>query len=404
MIEPILLIQIAIALLLGVLAGCITGLCPGLHVNMLAFFIVSSSAYLSRYVQPITLASFIVAISITHTFIDFIPSIFLGSPDEDTALSILPGHSLLLQGRGHEAVMHTLYGGILGLIVILIFTPIFIFLLPKVYPFLKNIMLLILLFTSFYMLLREDNKVLAFLVFSMSGLIGLSALALPLKESLLPMLTGLFGASSLITSIAKKQKLPKQSIAKSKMDVRGLLKIFLPTSIASSLCSFLPALGSGQAAIIASDLMKQPEKENFLMLVGSINTIVMGLSIISLYCINVKRTGSAVAISDLISSVTLSNLFIFLAVIIVSGFVSFLLGKGISKIFARNIYRINYNKLSLGVLIFLSIVVLAFSGWLGFLVFLVATCTGLYAIASGARRTLLMGCLMLPAILLYLPF
>jgi len=404
MIEPILLIQIAIALLLGVLAGCITGLCPGLHVNMLAFFIVSSSAYLSRYVQPITLASFIVAISITHTFIDFIPSIFLGSPDEDTALSILPGHSLLLQGRGHEAVMHTLYGGILGLIVILIFTPIFIFLLPKVYPFLKNIMLLILLFTSFYMLLREDNKVLAFLVFSMSGLIGLSALALPLKESLLPMLTGLFGASSLITSIAKKQNLPKQKIAKSKIDVRGLLKIFIPTSIASSLCSFLPALGSGQAAIIASDLMKQPEKENFLMLVGSINTIVMGLSIISLYCINVKRTGSAVAISDLISSVTLSNLFIFLAVIIVSGFVSFLLGKGISKIFARNIYRINYNKLSLGVLIFLSIVVLAFSGWLGFLVFLVATCTGLYAIASGARRTLLMGCLMLPAILFYLPF
>jgi len=404
MIEPILLIQIAIALLLGVLAGCITGLCPGLHVNMLAFFIVSSSAYLSRYVQPITLASFIVAISITHTFIDFIPSIFLGSPDEDTALSILPGHSLLLQGRGHEAVMHTLYGGILGLIVILIFTPIFIFLLPKVYPFLKNIMLLILLFTSFYMLLREDNKLLAFLVFSMSGLIGLSALALPLKESLLPMLTGLFGASSLITSIAKKQKLPKQSIAKSKIDVRGLLKIFIPTSIASSLCSFLPALGSGQAAIIASDLMKQPEKENFLMLVGSINTIVMGLSIISLYCINVKRTGSAVAISDLISSITLSNLFVFLAVILISGFVSFLLGKGISKIFARNIYRINYNKLSLGVLIFLSIVVLAFSGWLGFLVFLVAACTGLYAIASGARRTLLMGCLMLPAILLYLPF
>jgi len=404
MIEPILLIQIAIALLLGVLAGCITGLCPGLHVNMLAFFIVSSSAYLSRYVQPITLASFIIAVSITHTFIDFIPSIFLGSPDEDTALSILPGHSLLLQGRGHEAVMHTLYGGILGLIVILIFTPIFVFLLPKVYPFLKNVMLLILLFTSFYMLLREDKKVLAFLVFSMSGLIGLSALALPLKESLLPMLTGLFGASSLITSIAKKQKLPKQRIAKSKMDIRGLLKIFLPTSVASSLCSFLPALGSGQAAIIASDLMKQPEKENFLMLVGSINTIVMGLSIISLYCINVKRTGSAVAISDLMSSITLSNLFVFLAVIIISGFVSFLLGKGISKIFARNIHKINYNKLSLGVLIFLSIVVLVFSGWLGFLVFSISTLAGLYTIASGARRTLLMGCLMLPAILLYLPF
>ena len=403
MIEPILIVQIAIALILGVLAGCITGLCPGLHINMLAFFIVSSSAYLSQYLQPIILASFIVSVSITHTFIDFIPSIFLGSPDEDTALSVLPGHSLLLQGRGHEAVMHTLYGGILGLIVILIFTPIFIFLLPKIYPFLKNIMLLILLFTSFYMLLREDNKILAFLVFGMSGMIGLSTLTLPLKETLLPMLTGLFGASSLITSIAKKQKLPKQKIAKSKIDLKGLLKIFIPTSIASSLCSFLPALGSGQAAIIASDMMKQPEKENFLMLVGSINTIVMGLSIISLYCINVKRTGSAVAISQLLPEISVFSLVIFIIVVLLSGLISFLLGKSISKIFARNIYKINYNKLSLGVLIFISVVVLAFSGWLGFLVFLVSTCTGLYAISSGARRTLLMGCLMLPAIWFYLP-
>ena len=33
------------------------------------------------------------------TFIDFIPSIFLGCPDTDTELSILPGHELLKKGE-----------------------------------------------------------------------------------------------------------------------------------------------------------------------------------------------------------------------------------------------------------------------------------------------------------------
>jgi len=32
------------------------------------------------------------------------PSIFLGAPEADTALAVLPGHALLMEGRGEEAV------------------------------------------------------------------------------------------------------------------------------------------------------------------------------------------------------------------------------------------------------------------------------------------------------------
>ncbi|MEM4230783.1 MAG: tripartite tricarboxylate transporter permease [Candidatus Pacearchaeota archaeon] len=398
--------QIIAGLLLGILAGTFTGLVPGIHVNTLAFFIVSSFTYLSKYFQPLPLASFIVSMSITHTFIDFIPSIFLGLPDEDTTLSILPGHSLLLEGKGYNAVLYTLYGSLIGLFVILILSPIFVFFLPKFYFFIKKFMFFVLFFVSIYLLIREENKVLAFIVFTLSGLVGISSFSLPLKEYLMPMLTGLFGSSSLIISLMKKQKIPKQKIHKFKISLnkKRLFKIISVTSLASSLCSFLPALGSGQAAVISSDITKEQNKPEFLMLIGSINTIVMGLSIISLYSINVQRTGSAAAISQILPEFSISHLFILILIITFSGLISFFVGLNLSKFFSCNIEKINYKKLSFCVLIFISLVVLFFAGSLGFLLFLVSTFLGLFTILSGARRTLMMGCLMLPALLWYFPF
>ena len=74
--------------------------------------------------------------AITHTFTDFLPSIFLGAPDEDTALSTLPGHRFLLKGKGYGAVRLTLIGSFFGLLVALALSPIFIVALPYFYPWL----------------------------------------------------------------------------------------------------------------------------------------------------------------------------------------------------------------------------------------------------------------------------
>lgn len=123
------LIEIIIALLAGVLLGSITGLTPGIHITLVAFFILSALAFL--HVSPIALTVFIVAMSICHTFIDFIPSIFLGAPDEDSVLSVLPGHEMLIKGEGYEAVILTLYGSVIGIFLILLFAPLFIFFFQK---------------------------------------------------------------------------------------------------------------------------------------------------------------------------------------------------------------------------------------------------------------------------------
>jgi len=396
---------IFLALILGIFSGVLTGLIPGIHVNLVSVFLLSSPL---TFISPLSALIFIVSMSITHTFLDFIPSIFLGAPDEDTALSILPGHEFLNRGKGYQAVIYTLLGSSLGILIILIFTPLFLFILPKIYFYLKQVMFLILIFASFYLIFREKkSKLLAIIIFFLSGFLGLASFSLPIKNSLLPLLTGLFGASSLVISLMKKEKIPKQSVIslrKIKITKKEMKNIFLASILSAPLCVFLPSLGSSQAAVIGSDIIEETNRKQFLILLGSINTIVAGLSFIVLFSIHVMRTGTALTLGKILPLLTLTHLFIILATIIISGIISFFLTIEIGKIAAKKIHLFNYYYLSFLILVFLSLLALFFSGFFGFLVFLVSTFTGLSSILLGIRRIYLMGALMVPSILLYLPF
>jgi len=84
--------DLLIACLFGVVCGAITGIIPGLHVNTVGAFIFASSPFLLNSFSPEYLGVFLISMSISHSMIDFIPSMFLGVPEEGTVLSILPGH------------------------------------------------------------------------------------------------------------------------------------------------------------------------------------------------------------------------------------------------------------------------------------------------------------------------
>jgi len=402
------IIEIIIALIVGVIVGAITGLLPGIHINLVSAIVLSSLASLLLFFSPISIAVFIVSLSVAHTFIDFIPSIFLGAPDE-SALSVLPGHKMLLEGKAYEAVFYTAVGCLISLPLLLILTPVFIILLPEIFFYLKFVMFFILLTVSIYMIATNTNKFPALIIFLLSGFLGISTLFINITQPLLPLLSGLFGASSLISSIRKKEKLPEQSLSKPKITKDDIKSTFFTSLISSPLCSFLPALGSSQAAIIGTNLQsdeKEKQQQNnkrFLMLLGSVNLLVLSLSFTTLYVIEKSRTGSAVAIAEILAKFNLSDLKIITAVILISSFIAFFLALSISKVFSKIISRINYTWLSLIILTFLSLIILIFSGFIGFLLYLVSTLTGLCAIESETRRTNLMGCLMLPSILLYLP-
>src|SRR3989344_5735050 len=130
------LLEIILAVLLGCLMGVLTGLTPGLHINLVALILFSISPVLLGYTNVIAVASFIIAMSITHTFTDFISATYLGAPSDDTALAVMPAHRLLLEGMGHEAVKLTVIGSLLCLIIVIVLSPLLIFAVPIIFAFL----------------------------------------------------------------------------------------------------------------------------------------------------------------------------------------------------------------------------------------------------------------------------
>jgi putative membrane protein len=341
--------------------------------------------------------------SITHIFLDFIPSIYLGAPEESSSLAVLPGHELLLEGRGHEAVLYILYGCLYAVIFSIAISPIFIYLLPKIYPFIQRMMGFILIVGSIFLISKENNsKIWAFLIFMLSGFLGLAAFNLNLSQPLLPLLSGLFGSSTLIYSITQKTKIPPQIIEKPIINKKELIKPAILTSLISPICSFLPGLGSSQAAILSTEFIK-PTKKQFLFSLGAVNIILMILSFSALYSIGRARTGSASAIQEILT-LTSKDLFTLLSVILFVSILSFYLSQKLSMLFAKNISKLNYTKLSYLIIFIISLAVIFFSGLLGFLVFLASTSLGLLAIYAEVRKGHLMGCLLIPSILYYLPF
>lgn len=90
---------------LGLILGAISGLIPGLHLNNFASLLLAASPQLMALgLMPFQISCMILAASISQTFFDSIPAVFLGAPDSETALTVLPGNRLMLEGRGVEAV------------------------------------------------------------------------------------------------------------------------------------------------------------------------------------------------------------------------------------------------------------------------------------------------------------
>ena len=296
-----LLIELLIAVFLGLVAGCVTGLIPGIHINLVSLLIVSFSVYLLDFISFPSLGVFIIAMAITHTFLDVLPAVFLGAPDADTALGVLPGHQLLLKGMGYEAIKLTVIGSLLSLIIASLLFPLFILIVPKAYSSLQPFIGIILIVIVVIMLLMEkglDKKFWAFFVFMAAGILGILTLTMPnLHQPLFPLLSGLFGVSMLVVSLFQKTEIPKQritdtiEISKSE-NVRALgAGVF-----SGSFVSFFPGLGPAQAAILGSSLIGKIQNYTFLILIGSINTVNMLVSLVSLYTIDKARNGAVLAI------------------------------------------------------------------------------------------------------------
>jgi putative membrane protein len=391
----------SIVLLLGILAGTFTGVIPGIHINLISITLISLITPTPDKIHLIII--FIVSMTLTHTFIDFIPAIFLGAPDEDTGLSVMPGHELLLKGQGHHAIKLTIIGSTIAVISLIIIVPIFFLIVPKIYSFLNKMMGWALIWISIILIYTEKNsKIKAIIIFSLAGVLGFSSLNLDIKEPLLPLLTGLFGSSTIIYSIKTKTKIPKQKTEKIPIPKKDLIKPSLTTILVSPICSLFPGLGVSQGAIISSVIMGKMSREQFLILLGSINTLVTAISFYILFLIKKSRTGVASAISQ-ITEITNTEMIIIFATILISTIILIPYTNFLSKIFAKYINKINYSKISYLILFLLTFLIFFISGALGILVFISSTLIGLICIELDVRKGFLMGSLLIPTIIYYLP-
>lgn len=394
------------ALLLGVLAGIFTGLTPGIHINLVSLLVVSSSAYLLDIVSLPSLGVFIISMAITHTFLDILPAIFLGAPNEATALGVLPGHKLLLQGMGYEAVKLTVIGSLSSLILAILLFPLLIIVFPLIYDDIRPYIGFILIAVVIYMILIEkgtDKKFWAFLVFLISGILGILTLTMPnLKQPLFPLLSGLFGISMLIVSLSQKVEIPKQRITENiKLSKFQSIKSILAGTFSGTIVSFFPGMGPAQAAVIGSNIFGSLGTYAFLILIGSIGTVDMVISMVTFYTLDRARNGAIFAIQELLDKIDFNTLILFIGTALLAAGLATFLVLFLARVFAKLIEKVNYSFLCISVILLVTILVFYFSSWLGLSILIISTAIGIIPNIVDVKRSHSMGCLMLPVILFF---
>ncbi|RKY94238.1 MAG: hypothetical protein DRQ06_05530 [Candidatus Hydrothermota bacterium] len=428
---------------LGFLTGILTGMLPGLHVNNIALILLSlSSVFISFFsffkscgisadVVLLLLCVFIVSNSISHTFHDFLPSTFLGAPDEDTALSVLPAHSLLLSGDGFSAVIYSAIGsyGAVLLCFLLLFPVRFIIGSPLFfYDTLHEIMFFVLISISLLMIFTEKGRVevlgktgvfssvmgilFALFVFVLSGFFGFLIFVLSVSSPvgfsspvLFPALAGLFGTPTLLKSILTSPCIPPQKLSEPVFDRDTKKSLFVSVvtgSLGGILVSIIPGITSATGTILAMIVRGESDKRQTITTISAVNTACAFFVIIMMFVILKSRSGAAIASMELISVsewkdfMLPENLIYLLIAILITGNLSYFSFIKIGKFFAGRFDRVPYFFLVKATILLIVFLVFLFTGFFGLLVLFTATLIGLLPVEWGIRRSHCMGVLLIP--------
>ncbi len=376
------------AVFLGSLLGVLAGLFPGFHTNLIAVIIASLNL-------DVWFASvFLVAVAVSRSVIDAVPTVFLGASDD--VMALLPGHRLLKKGCGIEAVKFCVLGSILGVIVGVLLIPFFIVIFPLLFSFIRPWLFWLLLVMVIILFARDSWW--AIIVFLLAGLLGILSLS-SVREPLFPLLSGLFGASGLLFSLFSNVEIPPQV----ETDVIRMRKLPMFLSVlagvlAGSIVTLFPGLGPSQAAALAQ--VKKMKSLRYLVLVGALGTVDVLISLVTFFVLGKARNGAVVVIEQLLGVITKSSLFYLVAVACVAAGLSAIAALYASRWYALLVENIDYAWISLTVLLLLLSVSFLLSGWLGLVVFLTATAIGLIAPLTSVSRSHAMGCLLVPTLFL----
>ncbi|MGN1321007.1 MAG: tripartite tricarboxylate transporter permease [Methanosphaera sp.] len=410
------MIEIIITLILGVFIGTITGIIPGLHVNTVGIIIFSISTTLLKYTTPLCLCTFFVSLAICHAMMEFLPSLLIGVPNEDTILSIQPAHKLLLKGKSRKVIRLVSFGGYSSIIILILIMPILFVILPPIYYGLKNYIGYLLIIVMSIMIYKSNKnnitRMMSLLIFLISGILGIIILSSYLGSNmgLLCMLSGLFSISTLLYSVNNESSIPPQNNDKSIVVNSDFKKSVFAGSISGCILGLLPGLGPAQGTLIAQTLLfkKNITPEDFLITNSGINISDTLFSLMAIYLINNPRSAISVYVNDLIQNITLNHILFFIFVSLMSASLSCILAIKIGDRLIDNISKFNYRKLNIVIIFLITGIILIYCIvnhgclWYIFLCYITSIALGILVNVLDLSKSNLMGVLIVPSILMYL--
>lgn len=379
------LISTTLHVLGGALIGTATGLLPGLHSNNIAPIMISLPL-----IDP-NLTVFIASAVASFTVSSNVPSILLGAPSGGN-ISVLPGHKLTNSGKGITGIDLTLKGSLVSLTLTPILAVVFLALAPKLYGPLSMFLPFLLLATAVISIRNPQGVVITVL----SASLGLTALE---GKTIMPMLTGFFGVSTLMISITRENQSMKQETRSDPST--GSLKITRTAALSTCISTFfgaIPAVSSAITAVVGKSFGRM-NKEEYLSFIGASNITYVTVSFLALIGLGKTRSGATVALA---ATKFTSNPVIPIASIMVAGSIAYLILKTNLPRIARKMNKIDHWKINLSALAFLILLNLFVTNGKGLIVLLTSTSIGLAAVKTRASRVNCMSSLTVPTALLLL--
>ena len=411
----------------GALVASVLALVPALHVYNVAGFIILATATLGeteKTVPPELLAFFLLGMITSYAMLNTIPGILLSAPDDSTVFIVLPGQKYLLQRRGYEAVVLTGIGGLGGIAVLALLTPVASSLFPALRTILQPHLHWILWTVIAYMLLSEWPKgsdrapagwrrwwdgwkslTAGLITFLLSGLLGFILLYRSLVpvtvayQNLLPAFVGLFAVPWILQNVLSRVELPEQHLTRT---VDGTAWLFLRGTLAGALgglfAAFFPVVTGGIGGFIAGHATAQRDDRLFIISQGASKVVyyVGGFLFFFVPGLHLTRGGMAWMLSSLWSPHTPQTYYLAVAAVVLTGVISFFLLLLMARVAIKLVGKVQTRRISLGTLVVLFAIVAGMTGWGGLLICGVATGIGLIPVLWGSRRVNCMGVLLLP--------
>ncbi|MFB6297885.1 MAG: tripartite tricarboxylate transporter permease [Salinirussus sp.] len=384
----------------GVVLGTISGLTPGLHANNFALLLAAAAPAIPgprRFVGAAMLAA-----GVVHTFLDVVPALALGVPDPAMAASALPGHRLVLRGRGREALRLSALGSALAVAAAVPLALPVTWVMERAYPAIEANLPAVLAAVAVGLVLAERSqraRIGGGIALAASGLLGAATLdlstgGLPAGGTLAPLFAGLFGAPVLIEAVGE-EGVPPQAGA-GVTSSRGFVgATALLGTLSGAVVGYLPGVSSAVAATGALSVLPASGRgpRAYLVVTSGVNTANTLFALAALVALGDPRTGVLVALDG--AGVPL-NLPLFVASATVAAAAGFVLVPAAGDRYLAAASRVDPTRLSVGVLALLCAVVGALSGAVGLGIFAASTAVGLVPARFGARRATLMGVLLVP--------